>query len=368
MSDISIKNRMSYHAFFLFLYHTLFTILAYKYIQVNSGDANLYWFQNNAKYLKGKTWLDFFNYGTDVILFINYPLANILKLPVWFGCIIYGTIGLFGIFQFKKLVESWMPNSIKIFDFNVLLLLYVMPNLHFWTATIGKEAICFLCIATILLKVFQNRYASWQLVVGALLLLLIRPHVFLMLGTSIIIIELAYNSWSFKKRLMAFLTSLMGVVLSFYMFLQLSKIKILNWERLKHFNDYSILSFKDSGSYVPMLEYNYVEKIFAFYFRPLFFDTDHMYGLVLSIENLLYLLLHIFVLFIVVKYWRVFKTDKLFKIILLFTIISVLLYVQRYAGLGIFVRTKVMIQPFTIMALVWLLNCICDKKTLTIKN
>ncbi|WP_339661515.1 hypothetical protein [Croceibacter atlanticus] len=60
-------------------------------------------------------------------------------------------------------------------------------------------------------------------------------------------------------------------------------MRILNRERLKYFNDYSILSFQDSGSYVPLLEYNYHEKFFAF-FLDLFFDTTQIYSWTLSIE------------------------------------------------------------------------------------
>jgi len=41
------------------------------------------------------------------------------------------------------------------------------------------------------------------------------------------------------------------------------------------------------------------------------------------------------------------------KIALLFTLISSLLYIQRYANLGIFMRTKIQFMPFELIALLY---------------
>lgn len=92
-------------------------------------------------------------------------------------------------------------------------------------------------------------------------------------------------------------------------------------------------------------------KLFSFYFRPLFVDAQNVFQWVLSVENLLVLILHLLVVYFFVRYWKRIKTDTLFKIVLVFALVAGVLYVQRYANLGIFVRTKVMVQPFIVLGL-----------------
>ena len=53
-------------------------------------------------------------------------------------------------------------------------------------------------------------------------------------------------------------------VVLFYMVLTLSKIKYLDWERIVRFNRGSVLSFSDSGSYVPMETYSWFGFAFGF--------------------------------------------------------------------------------------------------------
>ena len=136
-----------------------------------------------------------------------------------------------------------------------------------------------------------------------------------------------------------------------YMVLQLSEIKYLNWERITYFNQYSILSFKHSGSYVPMLEHNFFYRLFAFNFRPLFFDVHTVLGFFASLENLLQLAISLMALYFIIRYYKHIHFPKWIKTVLLFALIASFLFIQRYANLGIFMRTKIMFQPFVLIAL-----------------
>jgi len=143
----------------------------------------------------------------------------------------------------------------------------------------------------------------------------------------------------------------------------LSEIKSFDWDRLQRFNLGSILSFQNSGSYVPIHEYTYPEKFFAFFFRPFFFDAVNLYQFVLSIENLILLTFHLLVLYLAIKYYKLIHLTWLDKVLIGFVIFSFILYVERYASLGIFVRTKVMLQPFLVIVLIKILSQIKSKQT-----
>jgi len=335
--------------YFLFLYHLGFIFLSFFYTLYHPSDSNLYWFQNATS--ANNSWLDYLGIGTDAILFINYPFAVLLNLPLWFGFLLFGCIGFLGILQLVRLCKAWIGEEVRFFGINVLPFFFFLPNMHFWTAGITKEVLCFLAIATILLQVYQERYRSFVFWLSFLFLFLLRPHVGMMLLFAVGVVLLWVKKWRPIHKLGVGLGISALLVCGYFMFLKLSQINSLDWERLLRFNRGSILSFRDSGSYVPMLEYGYPMKLFSFYFRPLFVDAQNLFQWVLSLENLLIIALHLFVAYLFVRYWKTIKTDTLFKILLVFTLVAGLLYVQRYANLGIFTRTKVMVQPFFVLGL-----------------
>lgn len=339
----------------LFLYHALFCLVAYNYLKLNNSDANLYWFQIEERPIL--SWGEYFNVGTDFMLFLNYPFAKILQLPFWSGFVIYAIIGYLGILQFKKLTYKLLgTEELKVFNVNLLPLLFFMPNLHFWTAIIGKETLCFFWLSTIFLKLAQKKYKAISLWLSLAGLFILRPHVFIMLVVPLTIIYLFKGNWSRLQKGLLALGSFILVGVSYYFFLVLSEIESLSWDRLQRFNLGSILSFKRSASYVPIHEYTYPEKLFAFFFRPFFFDAYNLNMYILSLENLFLLIFHLIIAYLFFKFYKKIKFATVEKIILGFVGLAFLLYVQRYAGLGIFVRTKIMLQPFLLIVLIGILQ------------
>lgn len=346
----------------LFGYHLLFTFFAYSFFKDNGGDAAFYWLQNKTSHSKG--WFDFFTYGSDFLLFLNYPFVKFLHLDIVFGFLLYSCIGFFGLLQFYRLLRFHIGDRLQFYGVNCLPLVLFLPNQHFWTASLGKEALCFLFIATVLLELSKAKYVSVPIVVSVLFLVVIRPHIALMLLFSVFLGLLLFGKWGFKIKLL-FSVIAMGVFSGlFYMFLQLSEIKRFDWERIKRFNEFSLLSFKNSDTYVPIIEYSYPYKIITFYFRPLLNEIPTFSGWVLGLENHLVLVLHSVALVLVFLHYRKLVFPLVFKIILFFALISGLLIVQRYSGFGIFARTKIMMQPFVLVVLLWIIAQITNKSNL----
>ncbi len=344
-----------------FCYHLLFIQLGYK-LRIDRGisDAHLYW--GKSIDINQHSWLDFANYGTNFILFLNYPFIK-LGLPFWFGFLMYGTIGFFGIKKFMDWTFLVFGNALKYKGFNVLYLIFFLPNLHFWTASLGKEALLFWGIASVFYAMASHNYKTFSFLIGSLVVLIIRPHVALMLLAAITFILLFDRNYSLKKRIGFSVFALATLSMLLYMVFQLSNIRYWNWERITYFNDYSILSFRNSGTYVPMLEYNYFYKLFSFNFRPLFFHSNTIWAFFASVENFLVLLIHGIALIFIVKFYAKITFAQWIKIVFLFTFIASMLYVQRYANLGIFMRTKMMFQPFMMIALLFII-----KQGIALKN
>ena len=342
-----IKNSPKWY-WLLLGYHFLFIYFAFTYrLQRGRSDATLYWFQN--AYTSGKSWLDFLNYGADFLLFLNYPLVAI-GLPYWFAFLLYGTIGFLGCLQWFKWAQFVAGSKTVFRNKTILLCVFLLPNLHYWTAGLGKEPILFLGISTFFYALSTHNFKSLQFILGSIIILLIRPHLAMILFAALLTGLFFLKDTNLKKRISLFLSCLLVSALSFYMVLQLSGIRYFSWKRILYFNEYSILSFRNSGSYVPMLEYNYFYKWFTFHFRPLFFDVHSIPMFFASIENLILLLISILTILVCLRYFSQLRFPFWMKVTFIFSILVTTIYIERYANLGIFMRTKMMFQPFLLIA------------------
>jgi hypothetical protein len=353
-------QKCSNYKFVLFFYHLFFSFLAYQ-LRVNRGvsDSHSYWAQNIN--INAYSWFDFADYGANFILFLNYPLLK-LGLPFWFGFFIYSLVGYFGILKWIAFSERVL-GTLMFKGYDLLPVLFFLPNLHYWTATLGKEPLVFLAIASIFNFLVAVKTGKIQVAIAFLLLLLIRPHVALLLLFSILVVVIFQKKYDLKKRVVLLISSLGLFSVLSYMVLQLTSIRYWDWNRIVYFNDYSILSFRNSRAYVPMLDYSIWYQLFSFNFRPLFFDAYTIWTFLASFENFLQLFFYGFAFVIFIKHFKKITLPDWAKIVILFTLVSSLIYVQRYANLGIFMRTKIMFQPF-----MWVCILLIIKQGLTFRK
>lgn len=326
---------------FLCLYHLAFAVVAWQYSQQNMGDAYRYW------HLK-ENWTAYFKVGTDVVRLINYPFSVILQLPFWSGFLLYSLIGYYAIYQLYNFARDYIkPNNN--WSKYLLISIFLLPNLHFWTSIIGKEPIVFLAVTWIIINQVKARYFNFQYILGWILLISIRPHVamFLLLAISFAFI-IKDKKLSRKKILIVFSTLILSLGL-YLMTMHLLNRNPFDIAYILERNDASLLAFQRADSYVPMINYNLFERFFTLNFRPIFVDSLSLYSFILSVENFLILTLLFFSLMIYIYRFKTIKLDLFSKIALAFFVISSLFFIQRYSCLGIFVRTKMMYMPFLLI-------------------
>ena len=334
---------------YVFILHALVSVFTYYYFINDPADSALYWLLNYD--VNQYNWFDFFGVGSQFMVFLNYPL---LKLGVSFysGHIIYSLIGFFGIYLFAK----WALEVLEVKSSSFLILIIIAfilssPNLHVWTSFIGKEAIVFWSLSALFYTSLSIK-KRWALsVVATFLLVMIRPHVAFMLLSAAIIVFLIDRSLSFKIRGLVFVGAIIVGYGLFYLMLEISNIHYLDWDRIQHFNAFSVLSLKESSGYVPMLDYNYAYKIFSLNFRPLFYDAYHTMTFLASLENLISLLFVTLSLFLSIKHFKTLVFTRWIKVSFFFLTVASVLYVERYSNLGLFMRTKMMYMPFLYVAM-----------------
>ena len=134
--------------------------------------------------------------------------------------------------------------------------------------------------------------------------------------------------------------------LLFFVVLKITKIKTIDWDRIQRFNQGSVLSFEDSGSYVPMLDYSWFYQWFSLHFRPFLWEAHSLFSFFAALDNVVLLLIQLLGLYLFVRYYRLISLTLTLKTALVFSLICGSIYIFRYANLGIFMRTKIMWMPF----------------------
>ncbi len=326
----------------LFLYHLMFAGIACVYFLYNKGDAHNYW--NLAEH-----WTSYIGIGTKVIKLINYPLVAVLKLPFWFGLLIYNLIGFLAIWELYSFAHHYISPKTEMADL-LLKILCLLPNLHFWTSIVGKEPVIFLAVVWIMTQYADAKFYSFKSILGWLLLMAIRPLVAMFLLLAIVILLLFSSGKLTIKKVRMIIFGMAGSFIMYILTLKLLNRNPFDIQYILERNDASLIAFRRANSYVPMIDYNIVERFFALNFRPLFWDADSFLSLILSVENGLVLLLLSGALLACIRDFRTITTDSFTKLSIGFFLISSFFFIQRYSCLGIFARTKIMYMPFLLVA------------------
>jgi hypothetical protein len=282
----------------LFWYHIVFLGIYYSYTIFNRSDSKGYFSRPQTE---GWDWFDFFGTSTTFIDFISYPFINFLGFNYEMMMVLFAWMGYLGFVYAYLFFRENIPVKITVFkNFDLLTLILFFPNMHFWTASLGKGAPIFLGLMLFAYAIKSTKSRLVPLILGSLLIYYIRPHVFLFVAVGTI---LGYMSGkeqiSFGRKLFIYIALIGGLVL-----VQDSILEVVGLEGSENlvegFEDFSADRSESlsefSGSGVDMASYPLLLKLFTFWFRPLFFDAPGILGLITSVENLMYLLLFVKIL------------------------------------------------------------------------
>jgi len=343
----------SKHAFFskklmnqLFVYHLVFFGIYYAYTIFNRSDSTAYYVrpQNQAK-----LWLEFFGTGTTFIDFLSYPFINFFGFSYEMMMVLFSWLGYLGFVYAYLFFRENIPVKITIFKkVDLLTLILFFPNMHFWTASLGKGAPIFLGLMLFAYAIKNTKSRVVSLIIGSILIYYIRPHVFLFVALGTV---LGYMSGkekiSFGKKAFVYIALIGGIILAQDTILGVAGLEGSE-DLVEGFEDFSegrSASLENSGSGVSMASYPLPLKLFTFWFRPLFFDAPGLLGIITSVENLIYLILFFKILkkdFI--KF--VLKSNVIVKMSLVVFLLSSFAMTFVMSNLGIIMRQKSMVMYF----------------------
>lgn len=301
-------------------------------------------------------WLELFEPGTKFIYFITLPLSQTLQLNFWTGCVIFSTIGFLGICYYLLLIVKHIEFNPKIFGVNVFPFLLFMPNLHFWSVGIGKDALMFFAITLFFYSISEK--VKWPGVLLALFITyFIRPHMTFILILATAITAILSSDIKTSSRFIVISFMLIGAYLMSDELMQFLKVEDLSYGALKEVGDFRMyhLSKGETGSKVDMANYPFPYKIFTFLYRPLFYDINNVLAIVASFENLFYLLLS-FKLFKANPIKHFSSAPFFIKAGVIALLASAVAFTGFLSNLGIILRMKNMVMFLLVLFVLFVIS------------
>ncbi len=345
------KNNLSaLVVFFVSVSHYLLTIITSFITNGARSDANNYFIFT----LKSNSWFSEFGLSTTFIRFLIYPFIHYLKLNYFSVSLIFGSFGLIGfILLYKILDELNDSKNLKFLGFSVILIILFLPSYHIWMSSLGKDSLVFMLTMILLNGHINRKFSIYNYITLVLLLTFIRPYIGVYLFMSFIVVYLFQGIKSTKKLLIIIFFAILGLVLSFQIFDYL-KIDISSFfsEKIKWYSRYS--NSKKEGSFVDPLELNTIQKVFTYLYRPFFYDAKGIGQIIVSFENLFFIFL--FLKFIFVFNYKIFKKSFNLKLFMLYCTIFVLVNSFLIYNIGLVNRQKYMLLPLFLYAFFYFNN------------
>ncbi|WP_300437999.1 hypothetical protein [Christiangramia sp.] len=350
------------HSFFskmkmniLFFYHLTFGLIYYFYAFFNPSDSKAYYSRTDA--FKG-SWFELFGTETTFIDFLSYPFINTLGFTYEMMMLLFTWIGYWGfVFGFLFFKENIKQKVMVFKKIDLLTLILFFPNMHFWSASLGKGALIFFGLMLFAFSFSKPTNRKWGLIISSILVFAIRPHMFLLLYAG------GLYGLYFGKNLISKGNKIIGgvFVLAGLFLIQDKILAVVNlnnssniWSDFLAFSSKRSEDLSSATSGVNMAGYNLPEKIFTFWFRPLFLDAPGFLGVIVSIENFIYLLLFGKILKLnFFKFWK--KAPSHVKSCMMIFILTSYAMTFFMSNLGIMIRQKTMIMYFMFFVIYYFL-------------
>ena len=329
----------------LYWYHLAFFLIYFIYASFEASDSKAYYVDAG---IVRENWMSLFLTGTKFIVFVATPLVQ-FGLSYLTVMLIFAWTGYVGfVFAYLFFKENITVNVTVFKKFDLLTLLLFLPNMHFWTVSLGKGSLIFMGLMLFAYALRFPQKRIFALLLGGFLVYMIRPHVmlFVLVGVMIGIVTGKSKIGGGVKLL------ILAISISF---LFAAKSSILSVAKLQDsenvvqdFDQFALEQsgrLETSGSGVQMSNYSLPFKFFTFWFRPLFVDSPGILGLFSSAENLIYLLL--FAKITNRRFLRfIIKAPYLVKTSLIIFVLTSFALTFVMSNLGIMMRQKSMVMYF----------------------
>lgn len=331
---IKINQKIGIFSLVMGLVHFIITFASYGFILGSVADAKHYYSES----ISITDWgLSYLSNGTSFIVFLNYMLVQWLQLS-FLGCfLVFSFISYLGCLKLFDVIIDLTDRK-----YNVSYLLLLLIGTHFWTVSLGKDALMFYAMCCLCYNIYFDKPRG-HYILPLMLIGFIRLHVliFVLVGGGV--------SYVFTNKKIKTQTKFVfaGLVLGALLFLVpffLKEIAVTNISDIEGKLQNSMNANVEGGAGIDLKDSNLVVKWFSYMFRPFVFEARNPMFLVSALENLVWL----YIFFIIIRglFFEKIKTNYILWSYIGIILACTLPLAYTLANFGISMRQKIMIFPF----------------------
>ena len=328
-----INQKIGIFSLVMGLVHFIITFASYGFILGSVADAKHYYSESVSITDWG---LSYLSNGTSFIVFLNYMLVQWFQLS-FLGCfLVFSFVSYLGCLRLFDVIIDLTDRK-----YNVSYLLLLLIGTHFWTVSIGKDALMFYAMCCLCYNIYFDKPRS-HYILPFLLIGFIRIHILILLlvGGGI---SYVFTNKKIKMQTKLIFAGLVFGILIFLIPIFLTKMEINNIAEAENKMQASMNSNKEGGAGIDLKDANLIVKWFSYMFRPFVFEARNPMFFLSALENLVWL----YIFYIIIKNLIKNKTRNY----IVWSYICIIVFctlplAYTLANFGISMRQKIMIYPF----------------------
>lgn len=326
----------------LYFWHTIFSMFYLVYSLLNSADSTGYFIFSQD--FSGVPAL-----GTSAVTFLTALFTQGLNLSYGGVFLVFNIFGFIGMLALASVVLELTRDSSRNVRLLALIIL-LLPGLSFWNASIGKDALTFFaaCLACWVSMDLIRRFPG--MILAVLVMLVARPHIaaiLLVAFSSTIIISGRVSVMIRGLLILVTIPTAVYALLVTQTYVGLEGVDsvslVLDYvEQRQGYNT-------EGGLGIDIASMSLQVRMFTYLYRPLFIDGGGFFGLVISIENSILLMISLAAAYLWCKRRKSALPGFTWWFLVIFSLMSWFVLSNITANLGIALRQKWMFMPMIII-------------------
>jgi hypothetical protein len=322
-----------------------------------------FWFYSISLNEVGDTHVYYFDLGrrfngqfVDSLVGTNFlvHLVQFLKMNIGGSFLdyflLFQSFGLLGLMMLHKSIQE-IFGLVLARERHAFALLLFLPGLHFWTVSIGKDALLFLAVALVVWAALDIRRRYLVFGLGLTIMLPVRPHIAaLALASMALAVMLGRGIKPIYRGLLAM--GAMGVFVAILPSVQsVLRVDNLDVDTITDFlaarQQYGLRN--DAGAAI--VSSPFPLRIASLLFRPFYFDAQGFLGIVASVENTVWLGVFGYLAWRIRDVYRCSIENFFVRFCVVYAgTLTILLTLVNY-NIGLGLRQKMMIMPAVLVVL-----------------
>lgn len=317
-----------------FLLHVAAAFAFYQFVQAESADTALYYFDPMAYYEQ-------FGFGisTYFVIYFVQALRGLVGGTYLDYFLLFQAFGFWGVaLMMRTFQEIYAELNVEQPPATNLFLL--IPSLHWWTSAIGKDAPFMLAIVLSIWAAMRFRKRIHWFVLALVAIFVLRPHLGLLVSAALFVTIVVERRIAFWLRGLLVLGALFGVYFAIATIQTTFNVDLTDPESVSNMLEIrdNVLNTADAGD--SRVDAGYPFRVMSLLFRPLFYDVDNMFGNLASIENVLVLMVFGYLLFRIKRLMALFMSVAFVRFAVLMSLLLIGFQGLAYYNVGLGLRQK----------------------------